>query len=366
VIDIRDFGATCGGVADDTAAIAAALAQADAGPDKTVYLPGTPVISAPLRPMPFVTMVGDYATRATDIEYGPRLIASASFQGAAMILMTEDMAGGGRVSFGQTFERLTLDGTRAKSRATFSGIRADGIVRGARLRDVSIRNVSDRGVHGAPVNGRGPYSWQFDNVQVIHPGVDGFRLTGMTDATFTGCRAIGAKRHGWWIDGCANSTWSQCRAEWCGGEGWNITGGWGSGIGAGGGVWQCCSTDRSGRNGFLVAASGTPPLIFSNIMNRRDGRNGGLGGGGFSGFLVKDSTCPVVVGFLSVYPGVDDDGGAVNSPQYGARRINSPYARLTSGFLHAAEFPWADDMSPVWVDGSVGRASGTTDNPFRS
>lgn len=359
MIDVREFGTSSTPGVDDSAQLEAAVnwaASSKRSDDRSIQLDGPHHISRPIVVPPWVSLYGAGGRRYAD-EPHATLVAMPEFVGSAMVLFAAPEGG---EAYGQQLHGLTLDGRAAKARSSFSGVRANGMVRGVVIRNVTVMNVSDRGFHGVPVNGRGPFSWHVDNAQTIHCGADGFRFTGMTDATFTGCRSIGAKRHGWWVDGCANSTWSQCRSEWSGGEGWNIVGGWGSGTGAGGATFSQCSTDRNGRNGFLVSATGTAPLSFLATMCRRDGRSGG----GYSGFAISYSSCPVRFDG-DVYPGVDDDGQGMLSPAFGVRIVESTHTRVTGGYLHAAVPYASDDMRDNAISPMVGRATGTTRAPVR-
>lgn len=370
--DVRLYGALGDGSTDDTAAIQSALNAAynGGGPwGKVVTLPAgfTFRISAPLVIPPYVTLRGGYQVRGSNTQ-ATCLKSTAGFTGSAMLLMVDQATGGYAVpSYGQVIENVTLDGGAAKAFATFSGIRANGSVKGVTLRNVAVVDVSDRGVQSATVSSANPYSWQIENVQVSAPGVDGFRLSGMTDTTMVGCRVIGAGRYGYNLDGMANSSFTACRAEWSGQRGWFIASNWGSGNGSGGATWVGCSTDRNDQDGFWVEATGTATLTFSGCVARRDGRNAGAGFGGYSGFAVVGATTPVVVDGLAVFPGVDDGGGGHNSPQNGVRVATSTWFGLGSGYVHADGTAILDGggNGALLIGTAVGRATGTTAAPVR-
>jgi hypothetical protein len=285
-----------------------------------------------------------------------------------MIRMVDQIIGGYPFqSYGQVIENLALDGRPAKANTLFSGIRTEGVVRGVRVRDVSVMHVSDRGLQTATANNGIAFSWEVQNLQALACGSDGFRIAGMTDTTFLNCRALGCGRHGWYIDGCANSTWTNCRSEWSGQQGWNLDGGWGGNTGSGGAQFLNCSTDRNNFNGWLIKATGNAPLAFTNLMCRRDGRNGGAGGSGYAAVRVEGATMPITIDNLTVYPGVDDDGNGTNSPNYGFRALNSTWVSVNSGYLHAAVTPHQDGggNGKYSVASVVGRATGPTLTPTR-
>lgn len=366
------YGATGDGVTDDTVALQAALdaAYTDSATDpqgKTVYLPpGTYRTSAPLIVPPYVTLQGSYASRGTNIQKSS-IKPLASFAGTSIISMVDATTGGYLTpSEGQRFVDLTLDGEDLPG--TTSGILASGYVHGVVMHNVSIDDATDRGVQTTNNLGLHPYSWHMDNVQVNDATLDGFRFTGMTDTTMIGCRTLGCGRRGYYLDGMANSTFTACRAEWSGENGWYLTGSWGTGTGSGGAVWTACSTDRNDQNGILIDATGSSPMIFNGLNLRRDGRNANGGGGGFAAMAVSSATVPVQVDSIAVFPGVDDDGSGVNSPQIGFISTGSTWVNVASGYLHAATTAFTDGGTNTSLQRGpgLGLATGTTASPTRS
>lgn len=370
--DIADFGAIRDGIADDTIPFQQALNEAGSRINKgpqTVYYSGIPAISSPLIIPPLVTLQGNHAARTEIPEPKNKIKALSTFTGNAMLKMIDQVSGNYSIqSYGQSIKDVTLDGSAAKAKALFSGIRSEGLVRGIKLHNVSIFQVSDRGIQNSSLNSATGYSWHADNVQVGGAGVDGFRLSGLTDGTWINCRAIGCGRHGWYIDGCPNSLWSNCRSEWSKQHGWLITSNWGTGRGSGGALFSNCSTDRNNFDGFNVSVIGNSSLGFTNINARRDGRNNGLGGSGYSGFRINGSTMPISIDNLFVYPGVDDSGNGTVSPDYGFRAQNSTWVRVNSGYLHARVTPHQNMGGNTFyeVSSGVGKATGDTVSPVRS
>lgn len=373
-LNVRVYGAVGDGATDDTTAIQAALTAAytEAGPvGRTVYLPaGMYRTSAPLVIPPYVTLLGSHANRGTNTQLSC-IKPLSTFTGAAILsLLSQTVGGYGIASYGQRIMSLTLDGGAARAAGkTFSGVRAEGRVNGVVMVDLSITQASDRGVQTATDGtGQGPFSWHLSNVQVSDITLDGFRLSGATDTTLIGCRAIGVGRHGYHLDGLANSTFTACRSEWSGQHGWYITSNWGTGTGSGGALFQGCSTDRNTQNGFLIDATGSSPLVFNGLLLRRDGRNAKTGFGGYAGFHALNSTMPIIIDALNVFVGVDDDGTGQASPQHGFRAAGCTWVGVGSGYLHGFSSGYTDGLgNTALIRGTaVGTATGTTAAPVRA
>jgi hypothetical protein len=372
VLNVKDHGALGNGAADDYAAIQATLnaAYTDSAtiPRGAIVLlpPGNYRTSAPLIVPPYVTLKGSYAMRGTNIQQSI-IKPLSSFSGTSVISMVDATTGGySTTSEGQRLVDITIDGSVLPG--TTTGVAATGLVHGVVMHNVSIDKVTDRGVQSIS-NGSGhPYSWYLDNVQVSTATLDGFRFSSMTDTTMIGCRAIGCGRRGYYLDGMANSTFTACRSEFAGENGWYITSSWGTGTGSGGAIWTGCTTDRSNNNGFLVDATGSATLVFNGLVLRRDGRNGNAGGGSYAGFNVSAATTPVYCDGLTVYPGVDDNGSGVNSPERGFNASGSTWVNLSSGYLHAATTAFNDGGTNTFLQKGpgVGLATGTTASPTRS
>ncbi|MET9816507.1 glycosyl hydrolase family 28-related protein [Streptomyces sp. NPDC006355] len=343
-LNVRDFGALGDNLTDDTAAIQAALAAAPMG--GIVYLPaGAYRTSAPLTIPPAVTLQGTHSNLMTvpNLTDPPCYIKPLpSFEGNAVISLVDAATGGySTISAEHRILNVMIDGSGVIAPG-LDGIRAAGNIQNVGLRDVTVRRVSGAGVHTEFNAGFHPYSWRCHRVMVDNCGWHGFAMQVMTDLTLIDCQAIGNGANGFEINNAANSHAIGCRAEWNVGNGYHLTGDWATGTGSGGMLLSGCSTDRNGQNGVLVDAVGNPPLQIENLLTRRDGRNNGAGGGGYAGLKVDGATVPVVVGMITCYPGVDDDGTQTVSPQYGVRVEDSEYVSVASGFLHADTAGWSD------------------------
>jgi hypothetical protein len=189
----------------------------------------------------------------------------------------------------------------------------------------------------------------------------------MTDLTMIDCQVIGCWGRGAVLTNIPNSQAIGCRFEWNGSHGVHVTGAWGNGTGSGGFLMDACSTDRNGGDGVLVDATGNAPISITNLMARRDGRNGGNGGNNHAGLAVVGATVPVIASVVTCYPGLDDDGTGTNSPQYGVRVSGSTSVQLDHLYLHAAQKGLHDDGTnqAVTVGPVVTVASGPTTAPLR-
>ncbi|MFE9923262.1 glycosyl hydrolase family 28-related protein [Streptomyces sp. NPDC005774] len=343
-LNVRAFGAAGDNVTDDTAAIQAALAACPMG--GIVYLPaGAYRTSAPLTIPPAVTLQGTH----TNLMAVPGLVDPPcyikpleSFVGAAVIMFLDQAEGGySTISAEHRVLNVMIDGS-AVSTPGMDGILAKGNVQNVALRDVTIRRVTGAGINTAFNAGFFPYSWRCHRVMVDNSGWHGFAVQVMTDVTLIDCQAIGCGANGFEINNAANSQMIGCRAEWNNNNGIHVTGDWATGTGSGGMLIGDCSTDRNGHNGVLVDAVGNGPIQIDNLHTRRDGRNNGAGGGGYAGLKADGAAIPVIVGLVTCYPGTDDNGTQVSSPQYGVRVEDSTLVIVNAGILHAATAGWSD------------------------
>jgi len=366
-LNVKDFGAQGDGAADDTAAIQAALAACPMG--GIVYLPaGAYRTSAPLTIPPAVTLQGTHTNlmAVVGLVDPPCYIKPlASFVGDAVIKFLDAATGGySTISAEHRILNVMIDGSDYTDPG-MDGIRAEGNVQNVGLRDVTIRRVTGAGINTTENAGFFPYSWRLHRVMVDNCGWHGINVQVMTDITMVDCQAIGNGANGFEISNAANSHMIGCRAEWNDNNGIHITGDWATGTGSGGMLLGDCSTDRNGFNGVLIDATGNAPIQIENLHTRRDGRNGGAGGGGYAGLKCDAAGVPVLVGMVTCYPGVDDDGTQTNSPQYGVRVEDSTYVAIASGFLHAATDAWSDGggNGALRRGPSIGERTGTTAAP---
>lgn len=367
------YNAVGDGTHDDTAALQAAIDTCPKG--GILYLPrGRYKTTATLDLKDGVSLLGSH----TNLMVGPGMAADAypcyiqpqaPFTGTAVIQIVGDSDGiHPAISGEQRISRLMIDGSQL-SGTTVDGLYAKGNVQNVVLDDFTVRQMPNNGIVTAP-NGAGqyPFSWRMRHVMADSCHAHGYLLTSMTDLTAIDCQAIGCWANGWTLANLPNSQLAGCRAEWNGNYGYLITGSWGTGTGSGGAVFTGCSTDRNGYDGIRINATGNAPLQLAGTMLRRDGRNGGSGGGSYAGLAVAGATVPVTVDGIQCYPGIDDDGTSTNSPQYGVRLSGASTVTLDNAYLHASTAGMYDDGTNTLVSygATIVTAAGATTSTART
>lgn len=364
-----DHGVIGNGTTDDAPAINAILASSPAGSvialPPRVYATDAPIVIPPGKTL--MGLRSDLMTVTDLYEPNVQIKPLATFTGVAAIRFLDATTGGyADISGEQRVLNLTLDGVNIA--AGVDGIQAKGNVQNVALRDVTIRRFPNSGIYCGLDGGFAPYSWRMHRVMLDNNHAHGFFGERMVDLTAVDCQAIGNWSNGWMLQNAANSQMVGCRAEWSGNHGFYLSGDWGDGAGAGGMLLSGCSTDRNGFNGVYIDSTGTPPIVISNLMTRRDGRNGGTGGGGYAGLAVNAATTPVVIGDWTNFPGVDDGGASTNSPQYAGSFTNAEHVQVDNSYLHAATAAVNDGggNGTLRIGGDVIYAVGTTDTFTRS
>lgn len=368
-LNVKDplYGAKADGVTDDAAAINAAIEACPVG--GIVYLPeGVYAVSQPILPKPGVTVRGARASMMAvpDLTDPPAYIQPLpSFTGSALILIRDQASGGyPALAAEHRIESLMLDGSTLDGEKPVDGVYAEGNIQNVRLTDVTIRRMSNNGIVTGGKDNVFPWSWRMTNVMVDNCRANGLLLNRMTDLTMIDCQVIGCWGHGMVLSNIANSQIVASRSEWNGNHGIWITGAWGNGTGSGGMQMTNCSTDRNGYHGVLIDATGNAPITITNLSTRRDGRNGGSGGGGYAGLAVIGATIPVIANTVTCYPGVDDDGTATNSPQYGVHLSGAASVQMDGMYLHAATEGLHDDGTSDTV--TIGPVLTTVTGPTTS
>jgi hypothetical protein len=367
----KQYGAKGDGTTDDTAAIQAAIDACPAG--GVVYLPqGIYRTSSTLYPKPGIVIQGAHASLMSGVNLTdpPCYIQPlTSFTGNALITFKDQASGGyANLPAEHRLNDIMLDGSTLDGTKPVDGIYAAGNIQNVVMRNVTIRKMSNNGIVTAGIDNVFPYSWRLHSVMIDNCRGNGMLITRMTDLTMIDCQAIGCWATGFKFTNIANSTLSVCRAEWNGNHGFWLTGSWGNAAGSGGAILSACSTDRNGWDGVHVDATGNGPLTISALTTRRDGRNGGSGGGGYAGLAIKNATLPVVVDGVTCYTSTDDDGTGAPSPDYGASITGNTSVQLSVGYLHGFLGGLHDDntnASLVLTPG-VTLVSGPTTNPART
>lgn len=333
------FGAKGDGTSNDTTAIQRAINAAGIG--GVVYFPkGVYRISATLDLPRGVTLQGSHS----NLMIGPGMLdddfpcyiqALPSMTTGSMIQIIGDADGTHPAINGeQRIFNLMLDGSKVTT-GNLDGIYSKGNVQNVVMRDVAVRKMPNNGIiTGSNAAGEFPYSWRLHSVMVDNCRANGIMFEKQTDLSMIDVQVIGCWATGIKLINSPNTILDACRAEWCGGHGFWLTGAWGNWPGSGSMTMTACTTDRNGWDGVRIDATGNGPFIINALNTRRDGRNGGPGGGGYAGLALLNQA-PVVVTGLGCYPGTDDGGTANTSPQYGVRVANARDVNVIGAYLHA-------------------------------
>ncbi len=363
-LNVKEHGAVGDGVTDDEPAINALL---DTSPEGSVIVmpPAVYATDAPLIVPPGKTLMGLRAnlmkvTGLFDPEVSIRPLAT--FTGVAAILLLDQATGGyAAISGEQRLLNFMIDGSDAP--AGMDGLQAKGNIQNVGIRDVTIKDCPNSGIFTSDNAGAYPYSWRMHRVMIDNNQAHGMYSDRMVDLTAVDCQFIGNFASGLTLNNSANTQLIGCRAEWNGNQGFYFSGDWGLGAGSGGALMTGCSTDRNGFNGiFIDVANTNAPLVLSGIMTRRDGRNGGAGGGGYAGIAANATPMPVIIGDWTNFPGVDDGGAGTSSPQYGGSFTGCDHVQIDSAYLHAATEALHDGggNQPLKVGANVTLVTGTT------
>ncbi|MEV0472319.1 glycosyl hydrolase family 28-related protein [Streptomyces prunicolor] len=360
------YGALGNGTTDDTVAIRAAISAAGIG--GTVYFPkGVYRISGTLDLPRGVTLMGSHSNLMVgpgmaDEDFPCYIQAAPSFTTGAMIQIIGDNDGTHPAINGeQRIFNLMLDGSKVTT-GSLDGIYAKGNVQNVVLRDVCVRKVPNNGIiTGSNAGGEWPYSWRLHSVMVDNCKANGIFFERQTDLSLIDCQVIGAGATGFKLVNCANTLLIGCRAEWTGTYGFHLTGDWGNWPGSGAATMSACSTDRCGWDGVRVDATGNGPFLINSLMTRRDGRNGGPGGGGYSGLALRNQA-PVIASGVTCYVGTDDAGTANTSPQYGVRISGARDVQIDNAYLHGLTEGLYDDGTNQRV--TLGSITSVTGNNF--
>jgi hypothetical protein len=368
--NVKDYGAVGNGTTDDTAAINSAIAAALAVGGRVLLAPGTYATTSVIDIPENVTLEGVHGDTVpyTTSPPPPCVIKPLNTHAGTAILRMRSKADTGRTydHVGARVRNLTLDGTNTPTGT--KGIQVAGLVREARFEYVTVNAVKDTSFwFGAGATDPAqPQSLRLIGCLAKASGNNGYTFTNVPDSTVIDCNALGSANTGFYIAGFMNGQLTNIRSEWNGQHGIYLTSGfWGAGQGSGGCILSSVTTDRNGFNGVFIDATGAGALQINGVVNRRDGRNNGTGGGGYAGLFVSTAaTMPVIVDNLQVYPGVDDTGTGTNSPQVGVSATGANLVTISSGYVFAATTAIAAGTG-LLVSPLVGTATGTGTAPVR-
>ena len=359
-------GARGDGTTNDAPAIQAALNACPAG--GIVWLRALVYrTSSEITVPPFVTLAGLHGNRTDNTGLSATIKPFAAFTGTGCLRFKDKEEGGYSVdNNGIRIVNLVLDGSATTG--SIEGIKATGLVHAVVLDRVAIQQFSSYGVGchtytRLDASVQHPYSWNLWNCMAWQNHDHGFFFGNQqTDCTFLNCEALGNVGDGFYLLAAQNSQCVACRSEF-NLNGFNLQGSWGTTTASGGMMISGCTTDRNTQHGVRIESTGNGVHTIG-ISCRRDGRNTNAGGGGFAGIKVDGATTPVVITGLSNYPGVDDDGSGVSSPDYGLSVVNSStFVHASNGFLHAAVAGVNWDGTGTFVTRGITTRTGSTSSP---
>jgi hypothetical protein len=379
-VSATSFGADPTATIDSTAALQAAI---NAGP--CCYIPaGTYVITSPLIIPPYTAVIGSpNTTRVAQVYGGTVIQIDPSFAGhtitdsgsvtlsSAFLFLGQSFAGYTGVSQEQKLMDIMIDGTHGP--AGVSGIISYGRLQRVRLYRVLVSKMTGDGVAQiVDAAGNQPDAFYGFEVFCRYGSGKGFILRS-ADSTWSECLTTnnGDPEVDWFINTTSNSKYFNCRSEHAAGVGFGYVC-VNSGQASGGVEFNGCSTDQSNLHGFklggtingITSFTHATPVALTGCNLRRDGSNGGAGGGGYASLYNAGYGSQVVVDGLTIWPGVNDDGTGSNSPQIGILADSGSRMGIAASFICAAATAISDSSGgTVILSNSVSTATGATGSP---
>jgi hypothetical protein len=336
-VNVRDFGAYGDDSRDDWEAITSAINACPEG--GIVYFPaGVYRVSKPLMLQRNRTYQGAHSSRWFYRGGAPCSIKPhPTFSGAAILYIADkEILGAALDTDGGRIFDLNVDGNSFGT--TLIGVLFEGLVRDWKVRGVDSSQTSGNGwvtraYTRLDASSGAPRGIDMDTVSSYSAGNNGgagigFSFASLTDSTIHNALAVSAESQGFLIDSPGEVKYSMCRAVFNKSDGFRITGA----VNVGGAQFIGCSTDRNGKYGVQVNATGTQPLQFVGLLTRRDGATttGGIGNAGFAVIgTAGNLCCAVIVEGIDQTVGVDDGGGGSLTPAYGARVEFAQHVRIS-------------------------------------
>lgn len=370
--NVKDYGAVGDNATNDYTAIAAAMAACPEG--GTVYFPpGTYRISQPLRLRRNRTYQGCHTPRwsyrgGSVCAIKPHSTFNTT-TGPILHVADKEILGDTVDNDGGRVKNLAVDGNSFGVSVT--GVLFEGLVRDWHFKDVDVSQTSGNGWQtksytrldasvGLPrgIFLESPTCYSAGNTGGA--GI-GFSLTSLTDSTVQDALAVSCESQGFLIDSPGEVKYIGCRAVFNKSDGFRITGA----VSVGGVQFVGCSTDRNGRYGVQVNATGTQPVQFVGLLTRRDGATSLAGAGDANVAVIGTSAavkaCPVTLEGVDQTIGVDDGGGGTLSPNYGLRaqfassiRVTGSLWGVTAATINAGSVDNLDMMDAFRRNGSGG------------
>lgn len=378
VTNARDYvGFVADGTNVDGPAMQAAVNATPVG-GMCVFPVGTGAmrISAPINLLEQRTYVFPLAGRRWTYQYTSPIVGSvkltSTFSGAAAFLIQ-----GNEI----TERDLDNDGIRiiglvvdcGAASGNMHGLQVEGLCRDLSFMDCAMQNAQGTGNGWDFRTGTGtspPRGIVMDHCAAIFSDANGFRFNGVTDSNFHDLLAVSNTGRGIYATNSGENSFVSCRAVFNGTDGWFLDGT----VSVGMTTLLAPATDRNGQNGILISQSGTQPIQIVAPRLRRDGSSGtasnyaGLRLSGSAGLEVV----PVDVIIPQVEPGVDDDAGGDETPQFAVRALRAQRLTIHGGDLWGVSGGFSDGgnntivewtPSTYWAAGAIGAKARTFPTP---
>jgi len=380
------YGADPTGVVDSTTAINNALTDAyNNAPGQPVYLPaGIYKTTSPILIPPGAVLIGDHSNEVAKPSvgrWGSIIQPSATWaQGTApanaIIVVQGQFTGGyANVADEQKLYDFAIDCSLLTT-GSADGIQFYGGISRPRVEHVLIEFPRGAGVNFVnDLAGNGQDAVHMFRCNVLHGNSVGILHPKISDSTYIDCLVEGCAGDGWQITNASSGVFIGCRSEHNGtagvGNGYTFTA-TSSSTGSGGCRFIGCSTDRNEGYGFYISSNNNSaaPVILSGCAFRRDGRNGNAGGGVLSGIFCTAFPNALQISGCQVWPGVDDDGSGVTSPQVGmilsSNNTNKTFVQVGGAtYIQGFNSAIIDDgtTAATLYDLTVLAASGSTSAP---
>ncbi|MQT00552.1 hypothetical protein FF041_10025 [Streptomyces jumonjinensis] len=351
-IDVTDaaYGAKGDDVADDGPALQKAFDACKEG--GTVYLPAGEYRTAQMLHINKrnITIRGSHAARWPYRAGAPSCIKPhGSFTGKALLRIQDKEEVPGRTEDidGVRLVDLAFNGTRHEGGGVAGGVNglySTGQVRDLRIEGCTFWTFTGHCVNVAPYtrqDGRKSFAkgWRLTEVTCWNTrgeDVNGFHLDSLTDAQLTDCLA-GDTATGFYHVAPGDVTYTSCRSVFNRKYGYHVDR-YCDGV-----IYNGCSTDRNGSDGWLLTARGgnNRPVLLSGCYARRDGHSPVAPDTG-AGLRVKGASAtalhpPVVLSGFVATTGVSDENDGPRSPVHGVHYTQGRFLGIGGGFLEGTE-----------------------------
>lgn len=366
-VNVKDYGAKGDGATDDTAAINLAISDSSEG--SVIYFPpGEYLISAPIVLKRGMILHGTQLGiwKIGDDEQTCFLSLSSTFAGSSAILIEDKTLKG--TALDTSFIGIRHLGVDGHQYGAFHAIHTRGHVRNLHLYDIDIRRPGGDCIKVEDVSGRRAQEYYFSRVFTHGANGHGIWTDDLVDVHFVDCHSFDNGNHGFRFGSLSNATLVGCSSEWNrnGASGYHFVNG--TNYAPGNVELAACATDRNDGHGVYIATRGAQnnkPIILSGCRQRRDGRNGAVGGGGYAGICVEGG-----VGNLAqpvhIFPAAqntdnDDNGTGTHSPQYGLKASYALHVQVGGGQLWGRDAAWFDDGNNSTIHFAMGTRQITGD-----